>query len=110
MFSTRSLDDSKDRFVPRKQNAFIFRPITAHITSNIISLHDKNLDGAIEIGITFMHILEDNWSEGLLDPITNPTVTSTWVGKPLKLGTEAVYDPAVTYGRFLGLQSSQYQY
>ena len=26
-------------------------------TSNIISLHDKNLDRAIEIGITFMHYL-----------------------------------------------------
>ena len=28
----------------------------------IISLHDKNLDRAIEIGITFMYIFEANWS------------------------------------------------
>ena len=41
-----------------------------HITSNIISLHDKNLDKAVEIGITFMHIFEANWPDGFLDPIT----------------------------------------
>ena len=76
-----------------------------HITSNMISLHDKNLDRAVEIGITFMHIFEANWPEGFLDPITKQIVTCTWVGKPLKLGTETVYDPAVIYGRVLGLQS-----
>ena len=32
-------------------------------TGNIISLHDKNLDRAIEIGITVMYIFEANWSE-----------------------------------------------
>ena len=69
-------------------------------TSNIISLHDKNLDRAIEIGITFMYIFEANWSEGFRDPITKQIVTFTWVGKPLKLGTEMVYDPAVIYGFF----------
>ena len=76
-----------------------------HITSNIISFHDKNLDRAVEIGITFMHIFEANWPEGFLDLITKQIVTFTWVGKPLKLGTETVYDPAVIYGRVLGLQS-----
>ena len=38
-------------------------------TSNIISLHDKNLNRAIEIGITFMYIFEANWSEGFRDSI-----------------------------------------
>ena len=54
-----------------------------------------------------MHIFEANWPEGFLDPITEQIVTITWVGKPLKLGTETVYDPAVIYGRvivFLGYQ------
>ena len=73
-------------------------------TSNIISLHDKNLDRAIEIGITFMYIFEANWSEGFLGPITKQIVTFTWVGRPLKLGTEMVYDPAVIYGRVIELQ------
>ena len=58
------------------------------IASNIISLHDKNLDRAVEIGITFMHIFEANWPEGFLDPINKQIVTFTWVGKLLKLGTE----------------------
>ena len=75
-------------------------------TSNIISLHDKNLDRAIEIGITFMYIFEANWSEGFRDSITKQIVIISWVGKPLKLGTEMVYDPAVIYGRILELQSS----
>ena len=88
-FSTRILDDSKDRFSSRKKCT----------TSNIISLHDKNYR-AIEIGITFMYIFEANWSEGFRDPITKQIVTFTWVGKPLKLGTEMVYDPAVIYGLF----------
>ena len=75
-------------------------------TSNIISLHDKNLDRAIEIGITFMYIFEANWSEGVRDSSTKQIVIISWVGKPLKLGTEMVYDPAVTYRRVLELQSS----
>ena len=75
-------------------------------TSNIISLHDKNLDKAIEIGITFMYIFEAKLSEGFREPITKQIVTLTWVGKPMKLGTEMVYDPAVIYGRVLELQSS----
>ena len=69
-------------------------------TGNIISLHDKNLDRAIEIGITFMYLFEANWSEGFRDPITTQIVTFTWVGKQLKLGTEMVYDPAVIYRFF----------
>ena len=71
-------------------------------SSNIISLHDKNLDRVIEIGITFMYIFEANWS----DPVTKQIVTFSWVGKPLKLSTEMVFDPAVIYGRVLELQSS----
>ena len=59
----------------------MFRSITSHITSNIISLHDLNLDRA-------------NWLEGFLDPITKQIITFARVGKPLKLGTEMVYDPA----------------
>ena len=46
-------------------------------TSNIISLRDKNLDRAIEIGIPCMYIFEANWSEGFRDPITKKTV-ETW--------------------------------
>ena len=53
-----------------------------------------------------MYIYEANWSEGFLDPISKLIVTFSWVGKPLKLGTEMVYDPAVIYGRVLELQSS----
>ena len=53
-----------------------------------------------------MYIFEANWSEGFRDPITKQIVTFTWVGKPLALGTEMVYDPAVIYGRVLELQSS----
>ena len=45
-----------------------------------------------------MYIFEANWSEGFRDPITKQIVTFTWVGNPLKLGTEMVYDPAVIYG------------
>ena len=75
-------------------------------TSNKIPLNDKNFDRAIEIGITFMYIFEAKWFEGFRDPITKQIVTFTWVGKPLKLGTEMVYDPAVIYGRVLELQSS----
>ena len=75
-FSTRILDDSKDRFASQK-NATMFPPITAHIISNIIALHDKYLDGAVEIGITFMHIFEANLPEGFLDPITKLIVTFT---------------------------------
>ena len=47
-----------------------------------------------------MHIFEANWPEGFLDPITKQILTFTWVGKPLKLGTEIIYR------RDLGLQSS----
>ena len=95
-FSTRILDDSKDRFSSRKKCP----------TSNILSLHDKNLDRAIAIGITFMYIFEANWSEGFRDSITKQIVIISWVKKPLKLATEMVYDPAVIYGRVLELQSS----
>ena len=92
--------------------------ITAHIISNIIALYDisisnKNLDRAVKIGITFMHIFEANWPEGFLNPITKQIVTFTWVGKPLKLCTETVYDPAVIiHGWVLGPQSKSqtYQY
>ena len=73
---------------------------------NILSLHYKNLDRAVEIGITFMHIFETNWPEGFYDPIIKQIVTFTWVGIPLKLGTETVYDPEIIYGRVFGLQSS----
>ena len=66
-FSTRILDNSKDRFSSRKKCT----------TRNIISIHDKNLDRAIEIGITFMYIFEANWSEGFRDPITKQIVTFT---------------------------------
>ena len=45
-----------------------------------------------------MHISRSN-------PITKQIVTVTWVGKPLTLGTEKVYNPAVIYGRVLGLHS-----
>ena len=48
-----------------------------HITRNIISFHDKNLDRAVEIGITFMHIFEATWPEGFLDLITKQIVTFT---------------------------------
>ena len=78
----------------------MFPFITAHITSNIISLHDKNLDRAVEIGIAFMHIFEANWPECFLDRITKQLV-----GKLLKFGTETVYDPELIYRRVLGLQS-----
>ena len=56
-------------------------------TSNILSLHDKNLDRAIEIFLyrksyTFMYIFEAKWSEGFRDPITKQIVTlktvETW--------------------------------
>ena len=94
--STRILDDSKDRFSSRKKCT----------TSNIISLHDKNLDRAIEIGITFMYIFEANWSDGFRDSITKQIAIISWVGKPLKVGTEMVYDPAVIHGRVLELQLS----
>ena len=90
--STRILDDSKDRFSFQKK----------FTTSNIISLHDKNLDRGIEIRITFMYIFEANWSEGFRDSITKQIVIIR-VGKPLKLGTEMVYDPAGIYGRVLEL-------
>ena len=40
-FSTRRLDDFKDGLL-HKKNATMFPLITAHITSNIISLHDEN--------------------------------------------------------------------
>ena len=40
-FSTRILDDSKYRFASRKKCNYV-PLITAHITSNIISLYDKN--------------------------------------------------------------------
>ena len=53
-------------------------------------LHEKNAPPVI--GITFMYIFEANWSEGFRDPITKQIVTFTWVGKPLKLGTEMVYN------------------
>ena len=53
-----------------------------------------------------MYIFEADWSEGLCDPITKQIVTFTWVEKPLKLGTEMVYDPAIICGRILELQSS----
>ena len=85
----------------------MFRSITSHITSSIISLHDLNLDRAVEIGITFMQTFnKTKWPEGFLDPITKQIIILAWVGKPLKLGTETVYDPAVIYGRFLGIQLS----
>ena len=71
-FSTRILEDSKDRFASQK-NAAMFPSITAHITSNIIALHDKNLDGAVEIGITFMHVFEANWPEGVFS-IQSPSL------------------------------------
>ena len=64
------------------------------------------MDRAVEIGITFMQTFKANWPEGFLDPITKQIITFAWVGKPLWLGTETVYDPAVIYGRVLGLQSS----
>ena len=73
-FSTRILDDSKYRFSSRKKCA----------TSNTISLHDKNLNRAIEISITFMYIFEANWSEGFPNSITKQIVIISWVGKPLK--------------------------
>ena len=63
--------------------------------------------------MTFMHIFEANWPEGFLTPITKQIVTFTWVGKPLKLGTEMVYEPEIIiYGQVLGLQSKSqtYQY
>ena len=47
-----------------------------------------------------MYIIEVNWSEGFRDQITKQIVTFTWAGKPLKLGTEIMYDPAVIYGFF----------
>ena len=88
-----------------EKNSTMFRPITAHIISNIISLYDKNLDRAVEICITFMHTFEANWPEGFLNPITKQIVTFTWVEKPLKLGTGTVYDPAVIiYERVRGIQ------
>ena len=37
--------------------------------------------------------------------ITTKIVTFTWVGKPLKLGTEMVYDLEIIYGRVFGLHS-----
>ena len=78
----------------------------APITSKTISLHDKNLDGTVLIGITFMHIFEANWPEGFLDSITKQIVTFTWVGNPLKIiGTETAYDSEIIYGRVVGLQS-----
>ena len=52
-----------------------------------------------------MHIFEAYWPEGFLDRITKQIVTFTWVGKPLKLGTETVYDPEIIYRRLLGHQS-----
>ena len=51
-------------------------------------------------------IFKASWSEGFRDPITKQIVTFAWVGKPMILGTEMVYDPAVIYGRVLELQSS----
>ena len=88
-----------------EKKSTMFRPITAHIISNIISSYDKNLDRAVEIWITFMHTFEANWPEGFLNPITKQIVTFTWVGKPLKLGTGTVYDPAVIiYERVRGIQ------
>ena len=90
-FSKRMLDDSKRPVCFTKKNATMSPVKMQHITSNIISLHDKNLNKAVEIGITFIHIFEANWPEGFLDPITKQIVTFTWVGKPLKLGTETVY-------------------
>ena len=83
-----------------------FLPEKKCTTSNIISLFDKNLNRAIEIGITFMYIFEANWSEGFRDSITKQIVIISWVRKPLKLGTEMVYAPAVIYGRVLELQSN----
>ena len=77
-FSTRILDDSKDRFSSRKKCT----------TSNTISLHDKNLNRAIEIGITFMYIFEANWSEGFRDSITKQIVIISWVWKTV----ETVYE------------------
>ena len=53
-----------------------------------------------------MYIFKANWSEGFRDPITKQIVTFAWVGNPMILGTEMVYDPAVIYGRVLELQSS----
>ena len=47
-----------------------------------------------------MHIFEANWPECYLDRITKQLV-----GKPLKLGTETMYDLEIIYGRVLGLQS-----
>ena len=105
-FSTIILYNSKGRFALRKKTAIMFPSITSHITSNIISLHDANLDRAVEIGITFMQTFKANRPEGFLDPITKQIITFAWVGKLLKLGTETLYDPAVIYGRVLGIQSS----
>ena len=53
-----------------------------------------------------MQTFKANWPEGFLDSITKQIITFAWVGKPLKLGTETVYDPAVIYERVLWLQSS----
>ena len=60
-----------------KMHKCMFRPITAHITSNIIALHDKNLGRTVDIGILIMHTFEANWPEGFLDPITKQIVTFT---------------------------------
>ena len=42
----------------------MFPYISFYITNNIISLHDINLDKAVEIGIKFL--FEANWPEGFL--------------------------------------------
>ena len=55
-----------------------------------------------------MYIFGANWSEGFSDPITKHIVTFTWAGKPLKLGTEMMYDPAVIMGS--SIKSQKYQY
>ena len=55
------LDDSKRPVCFTKKNVTMSPVKMQHITSNIISLHDKNLNRAVEIGITFIHIFEANY-------------------------------------------------
>ena len=58
-----------------EKTTIMFRSITSHITSNIISLHDLDLDRAVEIGITFMQTFKANWPEVFPDPITKQIIT-----------------------------------
>ena len=97
-FSPIILDKSKGCLALWKKTAIMFRSITSHINSNIISLHDLNLDRAVEIGIPFIQTFKANWPEGFLDPITKQIITFASVGKPLK----PVLKRCMTLQNFMG--------